>query len=242
MVEAETGRGAVLRTRDFLEWEVIDRAGEKIGSVGDVLIDRRGRVRFLDVEFGLPRKHVLLPEHRLEWGDKRFIVDGWTRDEVRALPPYDPAQAPDEAMLEDLERAYPWVYAEQAEEWLAPPGETRVVPLSEAKDFKLGSGAPEIRGWNVFGADGERVGTVSQLLVDPAALKVRYIDVDLLDDLFPLRDDRHVLVPLEQVDLKERGNDAWVRHLPAKQIGRFPAYTGGAVHPAMEAAVQRAFE
>ena len=52
-------------------------------------------------------------------------------------------------------------------------GEARVVPLSEAKNFRLEKGAPDLRGWNVFGSDGERVGVVSQLLVDPTALKVR---------------------------------------------------------------------
>ena len=100
--------------------------------------------------------------------------------------------------------------------------------------------APELL--DVFrGADGERLGVVSQLLVDPTALKVRYADVDVHEDLFRLRDDRHVLVPLELIDLRERGKDAWVEGLTAAEVASLPAYSGGPVPPAMEMAVQDAF-
>jgi sporulation protein YlmC with PRC-barrel domain len=242
MAEIAAGFPEVLRTRDFVGWEVVDRAGEKIGSVADVLIDRRGKVRFLDVEFGMPRKkHVLVPEAQLEWGDKRFVVGGWTKDEVRVLPPYGAEQVLDAARLADIERSYPWMYGPEVDDWKIPAGDVQILPLSEAKDFKLESGAPTLVGWNVFGSDGERLGIVSQLLVDPTALKIRYVDVDLHDDLFPLSDDRHVLVPLERVDLKERGNDVWVQKLTAKEVAQLPAYPGGAVRPAMERAVEKAF-
>lgn len=241
MAESATGFAEVLRTRDFVGWEVVDRGGEKVGSVADVLIDRGGKVRFLDMEFGLPKKHVLLPAHQLEWGDRRFVVGGWGKDEIRALPPYGSDHLLDGARLADLERSYPWMYGEDVQDWRVPAGDVRIVPLSEAKDFKLESGAPDLRGWNVFGADGERVGVVTQLLVDPSALRIRYIDVDLLDDLFPLPDDRHVLIPLEHVDLKERGNDVWLQRLTAAEVARLPAYPGGSVRPAMEKAVSRAF-
>ena len=81
MAEPVAGFPEVLRAREFQGWEVVDRAGDKVGAVKDMLIDRRGTVRYLDVEFGLPRKHVLIPEAQLEWGDGRFVVPGWTRDE-----------------------------------------------------------------------------------------------------------------------------------------------------------------
>lgn len=234
---------AIFRTRDFVGWDVVDPQGEKIGTVADLLIDGRGRVRFVDAEFGFPRKqHVLLPQDRLEWGENRFILGGLTQHMARALPPYEPDRALDAPLLAEMSAAYPWIYDQEAEEWRQPHDEGRVVPLSAAKEFRLEKGAPDLRNWNVFGADGERVGTVSQILVDPAALKVRFIDIDLHDDLFLLRDDRHVLVPLEYVDLKERGNDAWVQRLSAAQVARLPAYTGGTVTPVMEAALMRAWQ
>lgn len=236
--------GEIFRTRDLGGWEVVDRAGEKVGTVADILFDQTGRIRMLDVEYGFPRKHVLLPQHQLEWGERKFILGNWTLAQARTLPPYDPARALDPPLVEEMSRAFPWLYDPAAEQWREPPGapETRVVPLSEAKDFKVQSGAPDPRGWNVFGSDGERLGTVAQMLVDPAALKIRYLDVDLLDDLFLLGDDRHVLIPLEHVDLKERGNDVWVHRLIAAEAARLPAYTGGAVDPWMQAALAKAFE
>lgn len=234
---------AIFRTRDFVGWAVVDQEGDKIGTVADLLIDGQGKVRYVDAEFGFPRKqHVLLPQHRLEWGERRFILAGLTQEMARSLPPYEPDRALDAPLLQEMSRAYPWVYERQADEWRQPQGDGRVVPISQAKDFRLEKGAPDLRSWNVFGSDGERVGPVTQVLVDPAALKVRYLDVDLHDDLFLLRDDRHVLVPLEHVELKERGNDAWVQGLTAAEVARLPAYSGGTVSLALEAAVQRAWE
>lgn len=242
MTQAQQGPAEVFRTRDLAGWDVVDRAGEKVGSVADLLVDRQGVVRFVDVEYGLPRKHFLVPAHDVAWGEEHAAIGAWTRDELRALPPYTPGAAMDGARMEDLRRAYPWAYGDDPEEWRVQGGDAGIVPLSEARDFKLPSGAPDPRGWNVFGSDGERLGTVTHLLVDPAAMKIRYLDVDLHDDLFPLDDDRHVLVPLELVELRERGNDVWVQGLEAAEIAKLPAYPGGAVRPALQRAVERAFE
>lgn len=241
MSEGHAGLPEIFRTREFVGWEVVDAAGEKVGAVADLLIDTSGRVRFVDVEFGFPRKHVLIPQDRLQWGERRLVIDAWARGGLSSLPPYDPSRPVDGSMVAELERAYPAVYNAEAHDWRAPGGESRIVPLSAAKDFKLEKGAPDLKGWNVFGADGERLGVVSQLLVDPSALKVRYADVDVHEDLYRLRDDRHVLVPLELIDLRERGNDAWVEGLTAAEVASLPAYSGGPVPPAMEMAVQEAF-
>jgi sporulation protein YlmC with PRC-barrel domain len=241
MTEQEGQLPELLRMREFVGWDVVDRSGEKVGTVADLLIDRRGMVQFLAMEFGLPRKQVLLPVTQLEWGDRRFSVVGWTRDELRALPPYGSNDVLARERMADLERSYPWMYGSEVEEWRAPAGDVQIIPLSEARDFKVESGAPDLRGWDVFGSDGERIGVVSQLLVDPVALRVRYLDVDVHDDLYLLGDDRHVLIPLDRVDLKERSKDIWVRGLTAVQVSQFPAYPGGAVRPAMERAVEHSF-
>ncbi|HEX6924338.1 MAG TPA: PRC-barrel domain-containing protein [Longimicrobiaceae bacterium] len=241
MNEGSAGLPEIFRTREFVGWDVVDSSGEKAGTVADLLIDATGRVRFVDVEFGFPRKHVLIPQERLEWGERRLLLDSWARGGLSSLPPYDPSRPLDGQMVSELARAFPAVYDADAHDWRAPAGESRVVPLSDAKEFKLEKGAPNLKGWNVFGADGERVGVISQLLVDPTALKVRYVDVDVHEDLYRLRDDRHVLVPLEMIDLRERGNDAWVEGLSAREVAALPAYTGGPVPPVMEMAIQEAF-
>lgn len=51
--------------------------------------------------------------------------------------------------------------------------------LDDLDDFKIAEGEPDIRGWDVRGTDGSKLGTVEDLLVDTAAMKVRYIEVKL---------------------------------------------------------------
>lgn len=244
-MDPETSRAALLRPRDFIGQDVLDPTGHKVGTVGDLLLDRRtGMIRFLELNLGLlRRKQVLVPVRALEWGaGEAFVSSSWTKDQVHALPTYDPARPLTDAVLQEMARAHPRFYG--AGEPLPPEvGGVRatVLPLSEAKDFKLADGEPDLRGWSVFGADGERVGTVAGMLVDPAAMQIRYLDVDLADDLFLLNDDRHVLLPLEYVELKERGQDVWVQRLSAAEVARLPAYVGGAVDAAAEQAVEQAF-
>lgn len=237
---AANERAEVLRTRDLIGWNVMDAKGSKVGTVKDVLIGRRGTVRFLDVDFGLFRKHVLIPVDVLDWGADALVLERWTEDDVKALPPYDPAKPLTGAALAELEHGFPSFYGDW-DRRSVPAGEMTAIPLRDAKDFRLPKGAPDPRKWNVFGADGERLGVVHELLVDPAAMKVRYLDVDLADDLFVLSDDRHVLVPLENVELRERGNDVWVQGLGARDVAGLPAYTGGGVDPRMEESVHGAF-
>lgn len=55
----------------------------------------------------------------------------------------------------------------------------RVVPLSQLTDYQVAEGDPDVRGWEVVAADGARLGTVDDLLVDTAQMKVRYLDVEL---------------------------------------------------------------
>lgn len=230
----------VLRTRDVIGWNVMDAQGKKVGTVGDLLVDRRGKVHYLDVDFGVFRKHVLLPIEVVDWGADALVLARWTQEDVRTLPPYDAAQPLTPTVLAEMRRAFPAFYGDQ-EIQPARPGDIVAVPLPEAKDFRLPKEAPDPRKWNVFGADGERVGIVHELLVDPAALKVRYVDVDIADDLFLLSDDRHVLVPLDRIELRERGNDAWVQGLSAREVAALPAYAGGGVDPRLAESVSAAF-
>ncbi|HEX3556162.1 MAG TPA: PRC-barrel domain-containing protein [Thermoanaerobaculia bacterium] len=66
----------------------------------------------------------------------------------------------------------------------AEPSHT-LKPLGRLHDYEIVEGDPDVRGWAVVGADGRKVGEVSDLLVDTDAGRVRYLDVavdaDLLD-------------------------------------------------------------
>jgi sporulation protein YlmC with PRC-barrel domain len=242
MAENPAARAEVLRTRDLIGWAVADPAGATVGTVSDVLIGRDGRVRYLAVKRGLLGGSVLIPVGELDWGEQSMRLTRWLDAQVRRLPAYDGDRPLGPEVIAEMERAHPRFYGPPLP-FDAPgvEGSTKVVPLREARDFRLPKGAPNVRGWNVFGEDHERIGVVDEMLVDPAQMKVAYLDVDVADDLFLLREDRHVLVPMEAVELRERGEDVWIHGLTAKDVAMLPAYTGGAVDPLVEMRVREAF-
>jgi sporulation protein YlmC with PRC-barrel domain len=239
MANTTSPRAEILGSRDFIGWAVTSANGANVGTVSDILIGRDGKVRFLAIDPGFFKKPYLLPVEALEWGDGSLQTT-WTDMEVRALPPYDAGRPLTADVLEELRRTYPRQYGARIGEPVAMEGAT-VVPLRDAKDFRLAKGAPNLKGWSVYAKDNEKVGVVTQMLVDPLAMKVRYIDVDVADDLFGLADDRHVLVPLEIVELRERSEDVWVPAFTGADIARLPAYLGGPVDPLLEQETERAF-
>jgi sporulation protein YlmC with PRC-barrel domain len=242
MPEEISPRAEYLRTRDFIGRDVLDTKSEKVGTVSDLLLDRRhGDVRYMAINLGIFSKQVLVPVHQLDINEDVLMLRNWTRDQLKPLPSYESDRPVTRALLDEMERAHPRFYGDPEPAASMGPTEGRIVPLRDARDFRLAKGDPDVRGWNVFGADGERVGKVTDLLVDPAAMKVRYLDVDLADDLFKLKEDRHILVPTEAVDLRERGKDVWIQNLNSEDVARLPAYTGGAVDPALEHTTQDAF-
>lgn len=60
---------------------------------------------------------------------------------------------------------------------------SRIAPLSDFDDRDVAAGDLDVRGWDVIAADGERLGVVDELLIDTGTGRVRYLDVDLEDDL-----------------------------------------------------------
>jgi len=242
MVENAAARAEVLRTRDLIGWAVADPAGATVGTVSDLLIGRDGRVRYLAVKRGLLGSTVLIPVEELDWGEQSMRLNRWRDAEVRRLPPYDADGPLSAEVVEEMGRVHPRFYGPPLH-FDAPGVEEnpRIVPLREARNFRLPKDAPNPRGWNVFGEDNERVGVVEGLLVDPDQMRVAYLDVDVSDDLFHLREDRHVVVPMEYVELRERGQDVWITGLTAREIALLPAYTGGGLDPLVEQRVEQAF-
>jgi len=60
----------------------------------------------------------------------------------------------------------------------ALPGSS-VTPLRSLHNYRIAEGYPDVRGWEVLGADGRKIGEVDDLLVDTKALKARYLEVTL---------------------------------------------------------------
>lgn len=55
--------------------------------------------------------------------------------------------------------------------------------LTDLDDYKVASGDPDVRGWEVVDVNNRPVGKVDNLLVDVRREKVRYLDVDLNENI-----------------------------------------------------------
>src|SRR5688572_19951071 len=152
MPENAAARAEVLRTRDLIGWAVADPAGATVGTVSDLLIGRDGRVRYLAVKRGLLGSSVLIPVDELDWGEQSMRLNRWLDADVRRLPPYDADRPLSAELVEEMGRAHPRFYG-PALHFDAPGVEQRsnVVPLREAKEFRLPKDAPNPKGWEVFG-------------------------------------------------------------------------------------------
>jgi uncharacterized protein (TIGR02271 family) len=120
----------------------------------------------------------------------------------------------------------------------------RVVPLDQLEDFEVAEGNPDVRGWEVLASDGRKIGEVDQLLVDPGARKVRYLDVDVNDDILgdAANRDRHVLIPIGYARLDEGSDRVIVDTLVSADVVGLPEYTHGPVTRDFEADVRRRFD
>lgn len=115
----------------------------------------------------------------------------------------------------------------------------RVVPLGQMDDFAVAEGDPDVRGWEVVASDGRRIGEVDELLVDAAAMKVRYLDVDM--DTATDAGDRHVLIPIGYARLDREGDRVLVDALASEELAAIPAYDQGPLTRDYETSVRDSF-
>jgi uncharacterized protein (TIGR02271 family) len=105
--------------------------------------------------------------------------------------------------------------------------ETRrnIVPLDDS-DLEVADDNPDVRGWEVISADNRRIGEVDDLLVDTTAMKVRYLDVEVDDELRGTDEDKHILIPIAYARLNEDDDRILINELSSEQVRAVPAYTG----------------
>jgi uncharacterized protein (TIGR02271 family) len=101
-----------------------------------------------------------------------------------------------------------------------------VVPLDDLNDFEVADDNPDVRGWDVVTSDGRKVGEVDELLVDTAAMKVRYLDIELDKEIRGSDRDRHVLIPIGQARLDDRDDRVLIERVNTEQLRTMPAYNG----------------
>ena len=80
----------------------------------------------------------------------------------------------------------------------------RLERLSRLPDYDVNRDQPDPRGWTVVNSDGQAIGEVKDLIVDTERMRATYLDVELDTKRFDLRDDPHVLVPMERAQTSGR--------------------------------------
>lgn len=118
-------------------------------------------------------------------------------------------------------------------------------PLSRLHNYRIVEGDPDVRGWGVVGAKGEKVGEVTDLLIDTSAGRVRYLDVALLLERLadeaadtgspaphstaeaPAHGTRHVLIHVENAHLEPEHERVHLANLGAAQLAELPGYAYG---------------
>ncbi len=245
---------AVSRTNDFSfpegtfdvrEWEVRTTDDRRLGRVDDLLVDETGAPRYLDLELEGAGRHVLMPmgQARVDQVEDVVRVPGLYPESLQGVPAYGrDVSAVDDAYERRLGEAYHAAYGDggyyERPEYHAdgpalgearPEEDGRLASLDQLPDLQVAEGEPDPRGWEVVAADGRRVGEVDELIVDTAAMKVRYLDCDLDQRALHLHEDRHVLIPVGYAELVPGTRRVRVGGLTSADVGGLAPYRGAPI-------------
>jgi len=94
------------------------------------------------------------------------------------------------------------------------------------KDYEVADDHEDVMDWDVVGRDGTKIGEVEDMIVDMQAMKVRYLEVELDDDLPGVQDDQRVLIPVGIADLDYSNKNVMVSSLDSSMATSYPAYRG----------------
>jgi sporulation protein YlmC with PRC-barrel domain len=94
----------------------------------------------------------------------------------------------------------------------------------DRSDFGFVEGEPDIRGWDVKTASGEKIGEVEELIIDAQQGKVRYMIIELDDDDLDLEDDKKVLIPIGLAELDKEDDDVILPSVSVEQLRALPPY------------------
>lgn len=118
-----------------------------------------------------------------------------------------------------------------------------IVPLAQIDNDQLAKDLPDIGGWPVISATGDRVGDVHTVLADRDARQLRYLDVALVERLAHNYDEYHVLIPVgcAWVD-RDRQRVVLPDREIAEKIADFPLYDHQPITTDFEVAAARCID
>ncbi|HEY0305665.1 MAG TPA: PRC-barrel domain-containing protein [Longimicrobiales bacterium] len=209
---------------DLDELPVYDSEGIPIGHTFGVLTEAdTGLVRYFDVALDERRRHVLVPvgHARLEThlGRLRVRLRAAAAEDLEQIPAYEPHVAwSDDVFQNEVLSAFGRLfrgeryYAHPAydhgglyagknpilREPLAPAAPSGLHRLSTLRHYRIAEDEPNIFHWDVIGETGQRIGVVSDVIIDPDAEQVRYVVLKRETD------DVEVAVPIGYVEVRDK--------------------------------------
>lgn len=101
----------------------------------------------------------------------------------------------------------------------------RLFRLDDLDDFEVSDDDPDIRGWDVICEGGEKIGRVDELIVDPDMLQVRYMDIEMEEELNN-NAERHLLIPIGIARLDESDDRVLITDISKQSLRNCPVYSG----------------
>ena len=107
-------------------------------------------------------------------------------------------------------------------------------------NFEIVKGEPDIRGWDVRYKNGEKIGSVEELIVDTKAKKIRYMVVDLDENELRL-EHRKIFIPIGFAELDNQHDDVLIPNVSIDQLCRLPDYKRNSLTPELERSIASIF-
>ena len=107
-------------------------------------------------------------------------------------------------------------------------------------NFEIVKGEPDIRGWDVRYKNGEKIGSVEELILDTKAKKVRYMTVDLDENELRL-ENRKIVIPIGFAELDEQHDDVLIPNVSVDQLCRLTDYKRNSLTPELERSIASVF-
>ena len=107
--------------------------------------------------------------------------------------------------------------------------------------FEMVKGQPDIRNWQVISSDGNRLGKITELIIDTVAQRVRYLVVALADNKVLQLEKRTVLVPIGFAQLHPADDSVILTDVTPYQLRALPRYDKAHLGPKSEIDISQVF-
>ena len=224
---------------------------DTIGTIDDVLVDDRGRARYVCVQHASDKRHTLIPAGSVQSdrGSRSVVIPPMSYGSVpeyrhgstkvdndyerRVTSAYDTGIARDRYDERPDYRTRGWGTGSDR------ASTNKLERLDKLDDYKVADGDSDPRGWKVIGRDKKTLGEVEHLIGDTGSMRVRYLVVKLERGIGK---GGNILIPTGHVDLDTKRNRVISRGLDSDCMKNMPAYTGGAVTGDFEQQISTACE